>query len=133
MNPTKTLYYLFLPAFLLPVFITFLVIFGRLFHGLGNLAASEVLQWTSFAAAMLWLTNLVGLLLLVALRAILSDSHLTSDISKNSATSTDGTERGITYSEEIACNTADLGNGKTTVRKKAHPSTESPDDEVVYF
>jgi hypothetical protein len=63
----QTLAWLLVPVVFLPIGITILFLFGRLFALLGDAVSTSVLDWTALALCILWCLSLVLLLLCTVL------------------------------------------------------------------
>ena len=59
----QTLAWLLVPTMFLPVGITMLFLFGRLFALLGDALSASILDWTALTLCILWCLSLVLLLL----------------------------------------------------------------------
>jgi len=59
----QTLAWLLVPVMLLPIAITVLFIFGRVFALLGDALSASILDWTALALGITWCLSLVLLLI----------------------------------------------------------------------
>jgi len=59
----QTLAWLLVPVMFLPIGVTILFLFGRVFALLGDVISASVLDWTALALCILWCLSLVLLLL----------------------------------------------------------------------
>jgi len=62
----QTLAWLLVPVVFLPVAVTILFLFGRVFALLGDTLSASILDWTALAFCIIWCLTLVSLLLCTA-------------------------------------------------------------------
>jgi len=63
----QTLAWLLVPVMFLPIGITLLFLFGRIFALLGDAISASILDWSALALSILWCLSLVLLLLCAVL------------------------------------------------------------------
>jgi len=71
----QTLSWLLVPVMFLPIGVTILFVFGRVFALLGDAISASVLDWTALALCVLWCLSLVLLLLCTVFLLLAKESE----------------------------------------------------------